>query len=243
MRYIYDDRADGNIIASTADANYPVTNLSDYNPKSVWKATAAGATLTVTVANVGLMDHAIFNCNDTDTIGWQLFNGAVLLASGSMEFDGQGNHWLDNQNQATATKIVFTINSGIGVATAGILRSGVAVLHFDPLELRKSYRDFSLINRTRNQALDIREKETVWLYSGSVLSHVISTNGNASIVIHCKLASPYPFAVKVLEVDYTDFVFGLVNASVSDGQITWKTDGFGTTDAHLMCSFEIEEVL
>lgn len=239
-RYIFSDLAAGNITASTTASGYPVTNLSNYNPKDVWKATAATATLTVTTSGIGLENFAIFNANDNGTITYILYNGGSPADSGSMTSDGRGNHWLDPLEIA-GTHIVFSIATGTAdPVSVGILRMGGGlggITTDDPTEYDYAYEDFSLVNLTRNQAINIRQKERIWIMSGTLDALVLYASGIPSFLFAVKENSPYPIACKMLEKNFTHFVFGQLNARTS-GSVFWEG-----TAKYMKCTFELREVL
>lgn len=249
MRIIETDLATGNTTATTSDANFPITNLSDYNPKNIWKATTTTADITVVVANVQDYENGLFNTNMYTGMTWSLYAGISLQATGSMEEDGNGNFWIGpNTSVGICTHIVFHLSTFPNNCSAGILRTGYSSIYHDPMSLQQSYVDYSIKDRTRNQAIIRKQKDRIWIYEGQVLSQIDANgstlNGDIELVRVAKELAPYPAAIKLLEKNYSRFVFGEITAS---GTITFDSIDYNTNTASDefvgTCRFSIEEVI
>jgi hypothetical protein len=240
-RFLFTDLASGNITATSTDANYPIANLSDYNPKSVWKSVTNGATLTITIADIWLMDVALFNCNKLTSITYRIYNGAALQESGTLESDVKGNFWKNAGDDGPSTSMQIDINTTTKVAELGILRVGYSLITKSPQNWQVGYDDLSLSDRTRNQAINIRQKERLWTVSGNIASQVNQVTSDASLLEEAKDASPYPLAVKLLDSTFKKFLFGQL--AVSQAGPLGYDGGVETYHAYAMCDFDMTEVL
>lgn len=241
MRIIKTDLASGNITGN-ANANFPITNLSDYNPKKVWKGLSRFETLTIAYSGIGGDDIGLFNCNTgagTGIIAYRFKTGAVVDASGNMDWDGNDNFWVDAPG-TSSTSLELDLGAASGeISEAGVLRAGSPVEFDDPLSMNQSYVDFSIRRRTRNQAILRKQKDRIWMLSGNVLSYAETDSGDIALVELSKDVAPYPIAIKVLEKNFIRFVFGELTASG-----TVNHDAKDTTGKWLAtCNFQIEEVI
>ena len=229
----YNDLAAGDITASEEATGYDVENLSNHNPSSLWKATSASCTITVTNSSIAGRDFAFFNTN-AEAITWTFYNGGTPVDSGTMTVDPSlTRQWLDGDDiTGSGTHIVFNMVCLSGDVSAGILRQFLAISLDDPVNLQQGYGDPSIVNRTRNQGVQIKRFNRFRIVSGEVLSPV-DTAGRARVVAYALTTAPYPLAIKLLEKNYTQFIFGFFKAQ-SSGQVF---------DNLLVANFNLEEVV
>jgi hypothetical protein len=229
--------------ATSTDPSFPLANLINYNPTLPWKSTASTDTITITKTGIGTMNVAAIRCEGVSSITYKIYDGAVLEDSGSMEkYDKvypYSDFWLDNQNISPSSKIELTINGTPGKANAGVIRAGGNYTFDDPQNISYSYKDFSIFKRTRNQAIYIKEKNRIDIFSGQIISPLLPS-GKPEVVQACKLLAPYPIAIKLLKsASFGNVIFGTMKSQSQAYNGVFK---YGD-DKIAPCSFTIEEVI
>jgi hypothetical protein len=231
MRILNEDLAAGCLTASTTASGYDVDDLSNFEQDDIWKATGQTATITVTNSDVGTSDFAIFNCNDAGTIGYTLKNGAATVASGAMEVDALGNHWLDSIGYYSAvTSIVFSIDAGFGgIAEAGILRqSSIDSLNIlpEPQITGIWFKDYSKSEKNPNGGIvQVIEKAKVWSVSGIVRDSLGGVNALPQAMVNVKEYGHAPLAVKVYDESKQLFIFGMLTFNKTSPAKDQSNDG------------------
>ena len=157
MKILYPNCVTG-LTASSADASYPVANLSDNHPQKVWKA-AAGVTtavLSIVTSAVSVAGLCIAGTNATSgTV--TVKNSTEVTTYETHSLSGAWGRFFVKFNAAYAEILHITVSLTAPAAVyAGVLRCGSFILFNDPLRDPSQQReDYSIKKELSNGGLNI----------------------------------------------------------------------------------------
>jgi len=202
MKHAIYPEKQGTPTATSADANYPVTNLTDNNyRKKLWKAVASVQTATITVpisANASVI--SLHNTNASSATVVAKDHGGIvvkttnfILSGGSRTYD---RFWFEYATQTSSHTVEITLSTTATTVEAGIVRAGTLATFSNPqYGANQSPRDFSIKKQLRNGAVYTKKLEIVRAYSYS-MDLVRDTKFNDLIDLY-NYYGPDPFAMLI----------------------------------------------
>jgi len=242
------------ITASTANANYPVTNLQDTHPKKLWKATAAVATLTVEI-NTGATGFALFNTNatgvsfslvDPNAIGWEAgtsWEPGVNWANSDWpvtevtNLDGVSGACLCEW--AAVSSRVFLIisltNENGDNVQAGVAIAGKLLAYNGPeYGLGEACKDYSIVDELSNGSVYVKSRDVVRVFSCN-LNVVRDVAFHDFVFLVAKVVKSAPTAWLITDLNNSRWL--------AYARISKMVDGDHYTANRTEMNFELTEVI
>jgi hypothetical protein len=210
MRHIIYPEATVSVVASSEDANYPATNLTDNDyRKKVWKAASGVNVATLPCSISGTSEVITLHNTNAVTAACTVRDGSSVIISDvthdlNTATQRYENFWQEYTEQAAAHTATIVLTAAAGeTVEAGIVKAGDMLTLVNPPDVSKKPVTFSTKKQLRNGAL--------YTKAGEVIRHISYT----MLMTHAKAEDLYDF---FKTIDPEPFAF-LIADSIGDDNL------------------------